>query len=185
MKFKNNMAALEELLTFLAENLGLLLSGILVGGILGATYGYTNESKLKRISIITFGGILIAAIGGGLYFYSNNSQLDTFNVFTIFYAIGFIIIGLIANKIHFRYYRSGGVSFVVPGYPSRTIEEWTEQFGPGFRETDNTIIEAVEKGKVTAKDIAIYCSRDEKEIKERIEFLIKKGLLNRPEKGKK
>jgi len=96
-----------ELLNF--ESLGLILAGIFVGAILGAFYGYSHSDTRKTKAMMIFAGILATAIGGGLYFYSLNGQLEVFNIFTISYSVAFIIIGLIAKKIHQRYYGYGGM----------------------------------------------------------------------------
>lgn len=78
------------------ESFGLIFSGILVGGILGAFYDYSHDDNRKTKAIMVFAGILVATIGGGLYyFFSLNSQMG---VFTISYAVAFIIIGLTAKK---------------------------------------------------------------------------------------
>jgi len=95
-----------ELLNF--ESLGLIFAGIFVGGILGAFYGYSHDDNRKTKAIMVFGGILATAIGGGLYFFSLNGQLEVFNIFTISYSVAFIIIGLIAKKIHQRYHGFAG-----------------------------------------------------------------------------
>lgn len=167
----------DEFLTAIAQNIGLLISGLLVGAILGVMFGYTSDDKRKKVAITTFAGILVAAIGGGLYFYSINNQLQTFNIFTIFFAIGFGIAALIANKIHHRYYGWGMVS--IPFGPDEDLIRLSDQFGPGFISLDKTILEAINKGKTTTKDISIYCNKTEKEIKKRIKFLKDKGVLKK------
>jgi len=75
-----------EILNF-EQTLGLISAGVLVGGILGAFYGYSHDDKRKGKAIMVFAAILIAAIGGGLYFFSINAQIEIFNFFTISYAI--------------------------------------------------------------------------------------------------
>ena len=165
----------EGLFSILYVNIGLLVAGFLVGAILGVMYGYTSDDKRKKVAITAFAGILIASIGGGLYFYSINNQTDTFNIFTIFYATGFGILALIANKIHHRYYGWGFVS--IPYGPDYELMGLTDKYGPGFIQLDKTILEAMNKGKKNAKEISIYCDKSEKEIKKRFKFLKDKGVI--------
>lgn len=165
----------ENLFSVLYVNIGLLVAGLLVGAILGVMYGYTSDDKRKKVAITAFTGILIASIGGGLYFYSINNQMETFNIFTIFYAIGFGILALIANKIHHRYYGWGFTS--IPYGPDEELMGLIDRYGPGFIELDKTILESMNKGKKNSKEISIYCDKPEKEIKKRMKFLEDKGVI--------
>lgn len=165
----------ENLFIEFSRNFGLLLSGFLVGVILGVMYGYSSDEKRKKIAISAFSGILIAAIGGGLYFYSINNQTQTFYIFTIFYTIGFGIFALIANKIHHRYYGFGIVS--IPLFGDEQLGRLIDKYGPGFISLDITILEAMNKGNNNAKKISIYCNKSVKEIKKRMKFLAEKGVI--------
>ena len=49
----------------------LIITGALVGSILGSIYGHSSNNNQKQKTILTiFGGIFVAVIGGGLYLYS-------------------------------------------------------------------------------------------------------------------
>lgn len=84
---------------------GLIFSGLIIGAILGAVYGYSHDNERKIKTIWAFVALLIAGIGGGLYFFSD--QIEVFYNFTISYGVAFAIIGLISKKIHHRYYGYG------------------------------------------------------------------------------
>ena len=86
-----------EALTFV-QNLGLISSGIIIGGILGAVFSYSGDDNRKGKTIWAFVALLIAGIGGGLYFFSD--QIEVFYTFTIPYGVGFAVIGLIAKKFY-------------------------------------------------------------------------------------
>lgn len=90
-----------EALTF-DQSLGLISSGIIIGGILGAVYGHSGDDNRKSKTIWAFIALLIAGIGGGLYFFSD--QIEVFYTFTIPYGVAFTVIGLIAKKIYKKRY---------------------------------------------------------------------------------
>jgi hypothetical protein len=165
----------ENMFSILYINGGLVIAGLLVGAVLGVMYGYTSDDKRKRITITAFVGILVAVIGGGLYFYSLSNQTDTFNIFTIFYVIGFGILALIANKIHHKYYGWGIAS--IPLFGDEEVGRLIDKYGPGFIGLDVTILEAMNKGNKNSKKISIYCNKSEKEIKKRMKFLEEKGVI--------
>ncbi len=165
----------ENVFSILYINGGLLISGLLVGAVLGVMYGYTSDDKRKKITIAAFVSILVAVIWGGLYFYSLTNQTDTFNIFTIFYVVGFGILALITNKIHHKYYGWGFAS--IPLFGDSEVGRYIDKYGPGFIRLDMTILESINKGKKNAKSISIYCDESQKEIKKRMNFLEEKGVI--------
>ena len=88
-------------LTFVHQ-VGLISSGLIIGSILGAVYGYSHDNERKTKTIWAFVALLIAGIGGGLYFFSE--QIEVFYIFTISYGIAFAVVGLGSKKIHQRYW---------------------------------------------------------------------------------
>lgn len=169
------MSLFESFVSYIGQEVALSFSGLLSGVILGGVYGYTKDNTRKQKTILVFGAILIAAIGGGLYLHSLSNQLDTFTIFTIFLSLGFISAALIARKIHNKRYRPFVGVFSLGWNPQ--LDEWRQKFGPGFISEDELIVEAIRKGKRTHEEIATYTNLEKKLIKDRVEFMKKKGLF--------
>jgi hypothetical protein len=164
---------LTKFIGFDSMSIGMIVAGFAIGIILGIFYGITGDEKTKRIAITSFVGIIVAAIGGGLYFYTLHNAILNFVLLSVSYGVGFGLAALISNK---HYKKHHGWGFVVLGYTPR-IKWLINTYGPGFEDDDETILEAMEKGKRNSKEISIYCHKPEKEIKKRLGFLKQKGVI--------
>ncbi|MEM4378948.1 MAG: hypothetical protein QXX85_08215 [Candidatus Nitrosotenuis sp.] len=163
------------LINFLNDNIGMIFAGAIIGCILGGLHGYTSDDKRKRTITYSFVGIIIAVIGGGLYFYSNKLLINNFIAFVIFYAAGFglmhIFSSVVYNKSHGNFFKVISLE-----YPPR-LEDLRRKYGPGFIDDDELILEAIEKGKKTVNEIAVYSDLPKKQVKQRMNFLAQKGVI--------
>jgi len=136
--------------------------------------GFSREEKIKVVCVSAFATIVAASIGGGLYFFGI-AQLNVLFEFSITISVGFLITSGIGSIYMGRKYR-GVVIGIKDRVDSRLIA-LTEKFGKGFTDLDIEIIEAMNKGKTTIKDIAVFLNEKEKTVRERIDFMKKKGVL--------
>lgn len=101
-----------------------------------------------------------------------STNLELMNSFIL---LGFIIVvgALVMTVLYFRDESGAWHTFSLE--PSVTAQFLRSEYGPGFTDDDELIIEAMNKGKKSIKDIAIFTNLKEKHVRERLKFMEKKG----------
>ncbi len=163
-------------LNVVETELWLYLAGLLIGAILGGIFGFSRVQRIKIATISAFTIILVAAIGEGFSLFGD-TQFFKFDSFALLIAVGFGIFALAGVLYNKKRYRATGVYISDDDFSK--LKQLENQYGAGFRIDDLRILEAYDKGKNNPKDISIFVNIKEKQVKKRINFLIKKGVLRR------
>jgi len=151
--------------------IGFCLAGLSIGSILGFTFGYTSDHKMKNVVIGLFAGIVVAAMGGGMYYFKTETVQILFYIFTIFLGVSFGIVSLISVKRHNVVY---GFSRISP--KTETMIE-LRKYGVNFNQKDGIVFEAIaKKGLTDIGAVANYCGMKKSQAQKILNRLVKRGV---------